>query len=88
MFQHPSSTRCPAAVLVTLKASLRGSDRCVLRRAYDEACADAGSIANFSFGRDERCFDASEDLKKLKALPADKGVYPNRLRGTPAAANR
>lgn len=60
-----------AAVLVTLKANLRVSDRRILRRAYDEACADAGSIANFSFARDERCFVASENLMQLKVLPAE-----------------
>jgi hypothetical protein len=69
--RHPRLYDEAAAVLVTLKARLKPGQRAVFRRNFVDACADAGSIANFSFSRDERCFLASQNLKKLKVLPAD-----------------
>jgi hypothetical protein len=66
--RYPDLFDKAAAVLVTLEAKLPVSARAVLRRGFDEVCADAGSIAYFSFSRDERCFVAAENLKKLGVL--------------------
>lgn len=71
--RHASLVEEAAAVLVTLHATLNASQRSVLRRAFDEACSDAGSIANFSFSRDERCYLTGENLKKLRVLQPQSG---------------
>jgi len=41
------------------------SERQGFRRAYEKGCADADSVASFSFSRDDRCAKAAHDLERL-----------------------
>jgi hypothetical protein len=63
--RYPSYFEEVAQALAAIGAALPPAERRTLRSVYEEQCADAGSVANFSYSRDERCAKAARDLKQL-----------------------
>jgi hypothetical protein len=63
--RYPSYFEEVAQALAVIGAALPPAERRTLRSVYEEQCADAGSVANFSYSRDERCAKAARDLKQL-----------------------
>jgi hypothetical protein len=66
---YPAHLREVARTFARLAVRLSPSERRFFRQAYIEECADAGSVANFSFTRDEQCAKVAADLKKIGIRP-------------------
>lgn len=62
---NPYHLEAGAAALAVMKLPLLASEKSVLRRAYREACSDAGSVAYFSLSRDERCDSSAKYLESM-----------------------
>ena len=66
---YPTHLREVARTFAELGVRLNPSDRRFVHQAYVEQCADAGSIANFSFTHEDQCGELAADLKKIGIRP-------------------